>query len=182
MEIPQLDTSRLLLRPLVREDAVQIQQVFPRWELVRYLTHLVPWPYPEDGAQQFVCGSALPDMQKGVAWHWSIRPRTQPEKLIGLISLRLGEEDNRGFWLIPEWQGQGLMSEACQRVTDFWFRDLQQTCLRVPKAADNLASRRISESSGMRLVWSGRKAYVAGEMDAEIWEINREEWFRRHGE
>lgn len=44
MATPQLETARLLLKPLVSEDAAQIQRIFPRWEIVRYLIASVPWP------------------------------------------------------------------------------------------------------------------------------------------
>ena len=37
MTIPTLMTERLLLKPLVAEDAVQIQTLYPRWEIVRYM-------------------------------------------------------------------------------------------------------------------------------------------------
>ncbi|MCP6059259.1 GNAT family N-acetyltransferase, partial [Klebsiella pneumoniae] len=49
MTIPTLTTERLILRPLIAEDAVQIQQRYPRWEIVRYMVASVPWPYPENG-------------------------------------------------------------------------------------------------------------------------------------
>jgi hypothetical protein len=39
---PQLSTERLLLQPLVSADAEQIQRVFPRWEIVRYLIGTIP--------------------------------------------------------------------------------------------------------------------------------------------
>jgi hypothetical protein len=41
---PELQTRRLLLRPLTMADAPQIQTLFPRWEIVRYLNNKVPWP------------------------------------------------------------------------------------------------------------------------------------------
>lgn len=176
MTVPRLETPRLMLEPLQSGDARQIQQIFPRWEIVRHLTNAVPWPYPADGANFFVDKVALPAMAAGAAWHWSLRHRSAPENVIGLISLRAGEEDNRGFWLVPEWQGQGLMSEACAVVTDFWFQTLNQPRLRVPKAMDNLASCRISERSGMRLIDTFNKAFVGGEMLAGNWEMTREEW------
>ena len=44
MTIPTLTTERLLLKPLVAEDAVQIQKRYPRWEIVRYLVSSVPRP------------------------------------------------------------------------------------------------------------------------------------------
>lgn len=59
MVTPELETERLILRPLSSEDAVQIQHVFPRWEIVRYLVASVPWPYPDNAAQNYVDN-----------WHW----------------------------------------------------------------------------------------------------------------
>lgn len=179
METPPLSTARLELRPLSLSDVPHIQRVFPRWEIVQYLHNAVPWPFPEDGALRYVQGVALPAMAEGTAWHWSLRHHSQPETLIGLISLREGEDDNRGFWLVPEWQRQRLMSEACECVTDFWFNVLNKPLLRAPKARENIGSRRISLQSGMRLVDTRLADYVSGELESEIWEITREEWAAR---
>jgi RimJ/RimL family protein N-acetyltransferase len=179
VETSELKTPRLLLRPLELSDAPAIQALFPQWDVVRFLDVVVPWPYPPDGAATYIGDLALPDMRQGEAWHWSIRPRTAPETLIGAITVRLKEGDNRGFWLDPSWQGQGLMTEACEAVTDFWFRDLEQPLLRVVKAVANHRSRRISERSYMRVIDIIERDFVGGRMLAEEWEITREEWFRR---
>lgn len=178
---PTIETPRLLLRPLELADAAAIQQVFPRWEIVRYLASVVPWPYPEDGAETYVRDIALPAMREGREWHWTIRPKSQPTELIGDICLRATTDDNRGFWLAPEWRGQGLMAEASDAVTNFWFDALGQPVLRVPKAIENGPSRRISERTGMRVVWTGERDYVCGRGPAELWEITAEEWRRRNG-
>jgi len=174
--IPEGRTERLLLCPLAHADAPQIQQLFPQWEIVRYLQDRVPWPYPPDGAETFVRDIALPQMERGEAWHWTLRPLAEPGRLIGLISLVQGDEDNRGFWLAPEWQGKGLMTEACVWANDFWFDTLGFAVLRVAKAAENLTSRRISEKQGMRLVGVAEKDFVSGRLPSEIWEITAEEW------
>ncbi|MNH33731.1 hypothetical protein D3C79_942720 [compost metagenome] len=71
------------------------------------------------------------------------------------------------------------MSEASQSVTDFWFNVLGQSVLRVPKAKDNLASRRVSERNGMRIVATEENDYIGGRMPTEIWEITRAEWNAR---
>jgi hypothetical protein len=89
MTIPILYTERLMLKPLVPEDASQIQMLYPRWEIVRYMVSSVPWPYPDNGAEHYVNNVALPDMAKGNAWFWTIRHRetghlrdhAKPEKL-----------------------------------------------------------------------------------------------------
>jgi ribosomal-protein-alanine N-acetyltransferase len=179
---PELETERLLLKPLAIEDAEQIQKLFPRWELVKYLNAVVPWPYPSNGAEHFLREIALPEMARGDSWHWSIRPKTAPEKLVGVISLTTKPAGNRGFWLDPEWQGKGLMTEACDTVTDYWFEVLRQPVLSVPKAIANEASRRISVKQGMRIVSREDRDYVSGRLPSETWEITAEEWRRRKQE
>jgi ribosomal-protein-alanine N-acetyltransferase len=177
--ISALETQRLLLRPLELADAAQIQTLFPHWEIVRYLRNVIPWPYPSDGALQYVRDMALPAIARGEAWHWTLRLKTAPEQLIGFISLIKGENENRGFWMSPPWQGRGLMSEACDAVTDYWFSALKFPVLRVPKAIANVASRRISEKQGMRVVATEERDYVGGRFPTEIWEITAEEWRAR---
>jgi [ribosomal protein S5]-alanine N-acetyltransferase len=171
-----LETPRLLLRPLELADAEQIQVLFPHWEIVRYLAAQVPWPYPADGALHFIRDLALPAVQRGEAWHWTLRLKSAPDQIVGSIDLRKKENDNRGFWLGLAWQRQGLMSEACEAVTDFWFNTLGFPVLRAPKAVGNAASRRISEKQGMRLVATEERDYVSGRLPSEIWEITAEEW------
>jgi [ribosomal protein S5]-alanine N-acetyltransferase len=176
-------TERLILRPLTLADAPRIQELFPHWEIVRYLLNRVPWPYPPDGALQFCREIALPQMERGEAWHWSIRLAAEPEQIIGFISMVKGDKDNRGFWMGTPWQGRGLMSEACAWANDYWFSALGFQVLRVAKAVGNVASRRISEKQGMRLVGLTEKDYVSGRLPSEIWEITAEEWraWKRRG-
>lgn len=180
MQIPTFTTERLLLKPLVAEDALQIQQLYPRWEIVRYMVSSVPWPYPDNGAENYVNNVALPDIAKGIAWFWTIRHHETPNQLMGLICLYDVEDNNRGFWLAPEYQRQGYMREASTAATDYWFNTLNKPVLRAPKAALNSRSQRISASSGMRLIRTEQQEYVSGLLDSELWEITRDEWNARH--
>lgn len=175
----ELETARLLLKPLTLEDAAQIQKLFPRWEIVQYLNAAVPWPYPEDGALHFVREVALPETARGISWYWTIRPKSAPQQIIGMISLTTKADGNRGFWLDPEWQRQGLMTEACDAATDYWFAVLRQPLLRSPKAVANEGSRRISQKQGMRVVSRDDQDYVGGRLASEMWEITAEEWRAR---
>jgi RimJ/RimL family protein N-acetyltransferase len=176
---PSLGTARLVLRPLELADADRVQMLFPHWDIVKYLRAVVPWPYPPDGARQFLEHIALPAMARGEEWIWSIRLKSEPDQLIGMIGLKKSEEENRGFWLGLPWHGQGLMTEASDAVTDFWFNTLKFPVLRVPKAIANTPSRRISEKRGMRVIAIVERDYVSGRLPAEIWEISAEEWNAR---
>jgi [ribosomal protein S5]-alanine N-acetyltransferase len=180
--IPELQTPRLLLRPVQLSDASQLQAAFPQWDVVRYLNKKVPWPYPANGAETFLRTLALPAMERGEEWIWSIRRKAAPETLIGAIRLAKSENENRGFWIVPEWRGQGLVSEACDAVTEYWFGVLKFPVLRAPKAIANEASRRISVRQGMRMVSTGEGEYVSGRLPSEVWEITAEEWRARRRE
>lgn len=179
---PALETPRLLLQPLAIDDAAQIQALFPRWEIVQYLATVVPWPYPEDGALTYIRDFALPAVGRGEEWIWTLRPKAERARIIGSIGLKQTPDENRGFWLVPAFHGRGLMTEAADAVTDFWFDVLGFPVLRVPKAVANGASRRISEKQGMRVVRVMERDYVGGRMPAEPWEITAEQWrARRRG-
>lgn len=129
---PTLETPRLLLRPLELADAKQIQEIFPHREIVRYLATQVPWPYPPDGT--YIRDIALPAIERGETWQWTLRLKTASAQVTGCIDLRIKENDNRGFWLGLSWQRQGFMTEACNAATDFWFETLKFPVLRAPKA------------------------------------------------
>nr|WP_180206681.1 GNAT family N-acetyltransferase [Pseudomonas sp. SbOxS1]NYU06925.1 GNAT family N-acetyltransferase [Pseudomonas sp. SbOxS1] len=173
---PTLYTERLILRPLELADADAIQQQFPHWDVVRYLNALVPWPYPADGALIYLRDIALPAIARGEEWHWSIRLKSAPGQLIGNVSLMNEQDNNRGFWLGLKWQGQGLMTEASEAVTAYWFQVLDRAVLRVPKAASNIGSRKLSQRTGMRLIRTEVGNFVSGRCAKELWEITRAEW------
>lgn len=175
--IAPLQTGRLLLQPLRLADAEQTQRLFPQWEMVKFMTTLIPWPYPAHGAFTYYRDVALPAMERGEAWHWTLRLRHSPENHIGAIGLV--SKDGyaaRGFWLGLPWQGQGLMTEAVVAVNDYCFDVLGFRVLQAPKAVMNVSSRRISEKTGMRIVATEERDYVSGRFLSEIWEITADEW------
>lgn len=178
---PELETERLLLRPLQLEDAEQVQPLFSQWEVVQYLNAIVPWPYPADGAFTYYRDVALPAIANGHQWDWTLRLKQAPDQVIGAIGLVDGVKTNRGFWLGLPWHGLGLMSEAVIPTSDFWFDVLGFPRLRVHKAVSNIGSIRVSAKTGMRFIGIEDHDFVSGRQPAEIWEITADEWreFRR---
>jgi len=177
---PTLETARLILKPLTIEDAPAAQRLFPHWEIVKHIANHVPWPYPPDGAESYYRDRALPAVAREEQWIWAISLKeNDPGHMIGTISLMKGEDDNRGFWLGLPWQKQGLMTEASEAATDYWFNVLNFPRMRISKAIANASSRRVTEKNGMRVVAVVERDYVAGRLAAEIWEITREEWNAR---
>jgi [ribosomal protein S5]-alanine N-acetyltransferase len=176
---PVLETQRLTLHPLQLSDAAQVQPLFAHWEIVKQLNSRVPWPFPEDGAHVFYRDNALPAIERGEEWHWTLRLKDDPDrKIIGSISLVRDGDNNRGFWIAQQWQGRGLMTEAAAAVTLFWFEELNQPVMRVKKARDNAPSRAISLREGMQCVGETEGDYVSGRLPTELWELRAEDWRR----
>jgi ribosomal-protein-alanine N-acetyltransferase len=179
---PVLETERLILRPVRLEDAPAIQQRFPRWEIVRFLTTNVPWPYPPDGAETHV-RRCLAEMERGEKHHWAVTC-TGSDEAVGLIDLwpDNGEQrDMRGFWLDVELWGRGLMTEAAEEVTRYAFEDLAWPHLWLTNAQENRASHRVKEKQGAQLVDLTPMRYVGGEGLRETWVLTREAWQARRG-
>jgi RimJ/RimL family protein N-acetyltransferase len=174
--MPSLETPRLILHPIALADADQIQQIFPQWDIVQYLNAKVPWPYPPDGALIFIRDHALPAAARGDEWHWTLRLQADPDRILGAIGLSRSDTENRGFWIVPEFRRQGLMTEAVCAVNDYWFDVLGFPVLRAPKGVANLASRRISEKTGMRCIGTEQRPLVSGLQTSEIWETTAAEW------
>lgn len=177
--LPSFETERLILRPLRLDDASAIQQHFPHWEIVKFMNGAVPWPYPADGALQFLQAVVMPNMAKGAGIHWAlILKEAGNDTPIGCISVQLeeGKDTHRGFWLGLPWQRRGLMTEAANTVNDYWFNVLQRPHMRIYNAVDNEASSRIKRSSGFTFIGEKEHRFVSGPGKSEIWEITREAW------
>ena len=178
---PVLETPRLVLRPVRSKDAPVIQHRFPHWEVVRWLDAKIPWPYPADGAATFVaaCIEAMTRRQKS---HWAIIPKSGPAELIGIIDLWPDDgvsRSQRGFWLAPEFQGKGLMTEAAERVTEYAFCELGWPHLWLTNAQDNHPSRRLKERQGARLVDLMIGDHVGGKGPRMVWLLTQEAWTGR---
>lgn len=179
--ICDLLTDRLRLRPLALTDAPTIQQIFPDWEVVKYLSDQIPWPYPEDGAITFVEGE-LERIAEGSHFTWAITLLSDPNSsLIGLISLMPhSKSDHRGFWLSRPYWGQGIMREAADRVTEFAFETLRLSALFLANAAANEGSRRIKIAAGADLVETTEENFVSGRLASEKWVLTAEKWRENH--
>ena len=176
---PPFETERLLLRPLELADAEQVQAIFPQWEIVKYLANAVPWPYPPDGALRHFRDVALPAIARGEAWQWTLRLKSDPDRIIGSITLMSKGENNRGFWLAERYWNQGLMTEAVTAVNDFAFRVLGVDVLHFCNAVTNEASRRVKQKTGAEFVGFIEIAHHNGQTRAEKWRVTRKSWLRR---
>lgn len=178
---PRLETERMWLEPLCAQDAPAIQRRFSRWEIVRHLAVRVPWPYPADGAELFV-RSTLRQVQAGSKNVWTLRLKDRPSELIGCIELWPPDpvsRDSRGFWLDPDFQRRGLMTEAADRVVEYAFDALGWPFLWLGNAKSNVASARVKQRQGAVLIEEVPFEFVSGEEMRQVWRLDPAGWRAR---
>ncbi|HEY2356685.1 MAG TPA: GNAT family N-acetyltransferase [Phenylobacterium sp.] len=175
---PVLETERLILRPPREGDVPETQRRFPQWDVVRWLHAEVPWPYPADGAAQH-WQRMRGEMERREKSHWAIMLKGGDDHLIGLIVLWADDgetRDQRGFWLDPAFWGQGLMTEAANRVTDYALVELGWPHLWLNNAEANVASHRVKEKQGATVIDRTARDYVSGPGTKVTWLLTREAW------
>ncbi len=181
MKISKLETKRLILKGLELSDAESYEKNFADYEVIRFLSDQVPWPYPEGGAVDFIKAVVLP--KQGVTrWSWGIFLKDHPDEVIGCIDLwRDGRPENRGFWLAKRFWGQGLMTEAVEVVNSYAFEELGFERLVFSNAVGNERSRRVKEKTHAVLLSQRPAGFVDPQFtEAETWELTAETWWAHH--
>ena len=175
--VPTFHTARLVLRELCEADASSYEKYFVDYNVVRFLTARVPWPYPQGGVLEYIRTQILPKQGDG-KWVWAITLKDNPAELIGVVDLwRQGHPENRGFWLGHKFWGKGYMTEAVEPVMDYAFDALGFEKLIFTSAVGNSRSRRIKEKTGARLVAREPARFVDPAFNEhEIFELTRAEW------
>lgn len=177
VELPELQTERLILRGIRPSDASSYEKHFVDYEVIRQLARVVPWPYPKGGVAEYINTSMLPQQGKD-RWIWGIFLKENSEELIGCVDLwREGKPENRGFWLGRAFWGKGYMTEAVAPIMDYAFDKLGFERLVFSNAAGNQRSRRIKEKTGARFVGNRPSEFVdPSYTEAETFELTKEEW------
>lgn len=181
MNTPTIETPRLILRPLALSDAPAIQRHFNNWNVIKNLASVVPWPYPDDGAETFIRLQLEKIAAGEEIYTWVLTLRSGEPEAIGNIHFRPGADNpkgNRGFWLAEPYWNRGLMTEAVAAANDFAFNTLGIEEFHVCNAVSNAASRRVKQKTGAEFVGHIELAHHNGQSKTERWRVTRGSWRR----
>jgi ribosomal-protein-alanine N-acetyltransferase len=151
MEIPTLETARLVLRPFAESDAGPLCRILSEKGILRYFPN--PEAPPLDKVQRLVARQLEHWAEHGLGW-WAVEARQDPE-LIGWCGLQFLpelEEVEVGYLLSRAYWGQGLTTEAAFASVQHGFERLELAKIVALAHPENGASRRVAEKLGMRLV------------------------------
>lgn len=69
--------------------------------------------------------------------------------MIGLVHINWANRDTMiGYWLGPEFQGNGIMTRCCRKLIGYAFEELDLNRVEIRVAAENKRSRAIPERLG----------------------------------
>ena len=145
---PNLETERLFLRRVDSNDLKEIFALRSNPETMKY----IPRPLvktDEDALEHIVMIDSKIDSNEGI--NWAITLKDNP-KLIGVIGhYRIKPENYRaelGYMLLPEYHGQGIVSEAVKEAVKYGFQVMKLNSLEAIIDPDNYASAKVLEKNG----------------------------------
>jgi RimJ/RimL family protein N-acetyltransferase len=146
-----LETSRLMLREFTLDDVDSLARVLSDSETMRFY----PAPFDRRGVENWISRNVARYAKDGFGL-WAAVLKASGEligdcgltvqNVDGVDEVEIGYHARRDLW------GQGLASEAAQACRDYGFARLRVDQLISIIRPENLASRRVAEKNGMRVV------------------------------
>lgn len=152
MPRPQLETERLKLQRFTRRDAAALDEGI-RVSL-EDLNQWLPWArldYTTSDTTAFIRES-IQAWKEERAWDYSIRPRANPERHLGNVSMwtvsKLGKIAEIGYWVRSDETNGGICTEAVDRLLEEAFGALSYHKVILRIAVGNDASDRVAQKLG----------------------------------
>ncbi len=173
-----LETDRLILRRIAETDA---EAIYKNWASDPEVTRFLTWPTHKDaGVTKYVIGTWLPQYQKKDYYHWAITLKANGDEPIGTIHGLVNDDLESvqiGYCLGKAWWHQGIMSEAAQKVIDFFFDEVHANSVCSYHDPRNPHSGMVMKHCGMKYEGTRRAAdrNNTGICDASWYSILRSE-------
>lgn len=178
MSRPTLTTERLILRPFVQEDAVEVTRVVSDRRIAD-TTLNIPHPYDESVAEGWI-GTHADAAERDEALTLAVTERASGA-IVGAVALTIARAHRRaelGYWIAVEHWGRGYATEAARAMLDHGFGALDLTRVVAHCLTRNPGSWRVMEKLGMQREGRLREHVVKWDVPEDIWiyGLLRDEW------
>jgi [ribosomal protein S5]-alanine N-acetyltransferase len=148
VELPTVETERLLLRKIKRSDLTQVFRGLSDPEVTRY--YGVHYETIDAAKEQMRWYRRL--HRKDFGRVWALALKAEKETLQGVIAIYNWNKRNQsaeiGFWIMPPFQQQGIVSEALHALIPVAFSHMHLHRLFATTEPENIASIRTLQSTG----------------------------------
>ena len=173
-----IETSRLILRRAVREDA---EPMFRNWasdpEVTKYLT----WP-PHENVEvtQNLLERWITEYEKDDYYHWMIVLKEIGEPIGSLMVTTVGRAQSAhiGYCIGKVWWHKGIMPEAVKAVIKYLFEEVGYHRVEAMHDPNNPNSGRVMRKCGMKYEGTAHASdrNNQGICDADYYAILRDDW------
>ena len=168
------ETERLLLRPTTKEDAPFILALLntPNWmkHIGDRQVHTV------EDARKYIHTKMLPQLERLGFGNYTLIRKSEGIKIgtCGLFDREGLNGVDIGYALLPEYERQGYVIEAAERIRKAAFEDFCFTVLYAVTTHDNVASQRVLEKLGMH--WEKTVHIPNDPEELRLYELTAEEY------
>lgn len=163
---PVIETDRLIMRPVRRSDAGNLE-LFGSDERVARMTRNIPHPLPPGAVDTFI-GAALAEDRTEDIWVLD-GSATGLGEFLGLIGLEQMDRSQSevGYWVVPAFWNSGLASEAVRGLID--ANPHGDNTMFASVFQDNPASARVLTNVGFEYLGDAETFSVARETPVPTW-------------
>jgi ribosomal-protein-alanine N-acetyltransferase len=140
---PNLETNRLNLRRLKSEDVSEIFALRSNPEIMKFIPR--PLMKTREEALEFISVMDA-NVNNNILLNWAITTKEE-DKLIGMIGFyRMKPENYRaevGYILSAEFHGQGIITEALERIIQFGFDEMKLNSIEAVIDPGNYGSEKV---------------------------------------
>ena len=174
-----IETSRLILRRAVREDA---EPMFRNWASDPEVTKFLTWPTHDSvTVSEMVIGSWLQEYEKENDYQWMIVLKELDEPIGSISVVRKNdrvEEAEIGYCIGSQWWHRGIVPEALTAVIKYLFEEVGMNRVAARHDPNNLNSGRVMRKCGMKYEGTTHASdrNNQGICDADHYAILRRDW------
>ena len=179
---PEIETDRLLLCQISKSQAVPLLRLRSENAVMRHIER--PRAQTLEEVYQFIAGiEEIHAKEEGFTWTICLK---EDKTFVGNIGFfRLKKDIYRGelgYSMLPEFWGQGIMSEAIQAALDFGFNQIGFNSIEADINPANEASAKILLRNGfLKEGYIRENVYWNGEfLDTEMYSLLHSDWKKLH--
>lgn len=151
MAIPNLKTDRLVLRAFNNADAGRVQTLAGEFEIAD-TTLSIPHPYGDGVAEEWIKTHAENfENRKSLTLAICLADSNSVIGAVGLMNLNPQHQNAElGYWIGKPYWNRGYCTEACLRVLEFGFQELDLHRIYAHHMTRNPASGKVLTKIGMK--------------------------------
>lgn len=145
---PFIETNRLVLREIVKDDANDILKYLSDEEVMKYYG-LAPFQTINEALNEISWYQSILNEQTGIRWGITLKGKDEVIGSCGFLNrvpehyrTEIGYELNRDYW------GHGIASEALEAVIRYGFKDLKFQRIEALVEPPNIPSQKLIEKKG----------------------------------